>query len=87
MDQVADVPGVRLYTPRDPRLHGALGAFGIEGVPAADVVRRLMDEHRIFTVVRKFGDGEVVRVTPHLYSGPEDLDALAAAIRQCVPPR
>ena len=87
MDQVADVPGVRLYTPRDPRLHGALGAFGIDGVPAAEVVRRLMDEHRIFTVVRKFGDGEIVRVTPHLYSGPEDLDALAAAIRQCVPPR
>jgi len=56
-------------------------------VPAAEVVRRLMDDHRIFTVVRKFGDGEVVRVTPHLYSGPEDLDALAAAIRQCVPPR
>jgi len=87
MDQVADVPGVRLYTPRAPHLHGALGAFGIEGVPAADVVRRLMDEHRIFTVVRKFGDAEVVRVTPHLYTGPEDLDALAAAIRQCVPPR
>jgi selenocysteine lyase/cysteine desulfurase len=87
MDQVADVPCVRLYTPRDPRLHCALGAFAIDGVPAAEVVRRLMDEHRIFTVVRKFGDGEVVRVTPHLYSGPEDLDALAAAIRQCVPPR
>jgi len=87
MEQVADVPGVRLYTPRNPRLHCALGAFGIDGVPAADVVRRLMDEHRIFTVVRKFGDGEVVRVTPHLYTGPEELDALAAAIRQCVPPR
>jgi len=87
MDQVADVPGVRLYTARNPRLHCALGAFGIDGVPAADVVRRLMDEHRIFTVVRKFGDGEVVRVTPHLYTGPEELDALAAAIRQCVPPR
>jgi len=87
MDQVADVPGVHLVTPRDPRLHGALGAFAIDGVPAAEVVRRLMDEHRIFTVVRKFGDGEVVRVTPHLYTAPEDLDALAAAIRQCVPPR
>jgi len=87
MEQVADVPGVRLYTPRNPRLHCALGAFGIDGVPAADVVRRLMDEHRIFTVVRKFGDGECVRVTPHLYTGPEELDALAAAIRQCVPPR
>jgi len=26
-------------------------------------------------------------VTPHLYNGPEDLDALAAAIRQWAPPR
>jgi len=87
MDQVADVPGVRLYTPRDPRLHCALGAFGIDGVPAAEVVRRLMDEHRIFTVVRTIGDTAVVRVTPHLYNGPEQLDALVLAIRRCVPPR
>jgi selenocysteine lyase/cysteine desulfurase len=87
MDQVADVPGVRLYTPRDPRQHCALGAFGIDGVAAPEVVRRLLDEYGIFTVVRKFGDTEIVRVTPHLYSGPEDLDALADAIRQCAPPR
>jgi selenocysteine lyase/cysteine desulfurase len=87
MDQVADVPGVRLYTPRDPRLHCALGAFAIDGIPAAEVVRRLMDDHRIFTVVRKFGDTEIVRVTPHLYTKLDDLDALACAIRQCAPPR
>lgn len=87
MDRVRDVPGVRVVTPRDPRLHCALGAFAIDGLPAAEVVRRLMDEHRIFTVVRKFGDAEIVRVTPHLYSGPEDVDALADAIRQWAPPR
>jgi selenocysteine lyase/cysteine desulfurase len=87
MDQVRDLPGVRVVTPRDPRLHCALGAFGIDGVPAAEVVRRLMIDHRIFTVIRKIGDGECVRVTPHLYNGPEDLNALAAAIRQWAPPR
>jgi selenocysteine lyase/cysteine desulfurase len=87
MDQVRDLPGVRVFTPRDPRLHCALGAFGIDGVPAAEIVRRLMVDHRIFTVVRKFGGTEIVRVTPHLYNGPEDLDALAAAIRQWAPPR
>ena len=82
MDGVADVPGVRLFTPRAARLHCALGAFGIDGVPAADVVRRLMDEQRIFTVVRRISDGEGVRVTPHLYTRPEDVDLLAAAIRR-----
>jgi selenocysteine lyase/cysteine desulfurase len=87
MDQVRDLPGVRVFTPRDPNLHGALGAFGIDGIPAAEIVRRLMEEHRIFTVIRTFGGTEIVRVTPHLYNGPEDLDVLAAAIRQWAPPR
>jgi selenocysteine lyase/cysteine desulfurase len=87
MDPVRDVPGVRLYTPRDRRLHCALGTFGIDGMAAADVARRLMADHRIFTVVRRLGDVDVVRVTPHLYTRPQDLDALAAAIRQWAPPR
>jgi selenocysteine lyase/cysteine desulfurase len=87
MDRVREVPGVRVYTPRDPRLHCALGAFAIDGIPAAEVARRLMDEHRIFTVVRTFGGTEIVRVTPHLYTKPDDLDALVRAVRQCEPPR
>jgi selenocysteine lyase/cysteine desulfurase len=81
MDAVRDVPGVRVYTPRDPARHCALGAFGIVGMAAGEVARRLMDDHRIFTVVRRWGDLDVVRVTPHLYTRAEDVDALAAAIR------
>jgi selenocysteine lyase/cysteine desulfurase len=78
------IPGVRVYTPRDPQRYGALGAFGIAGMPATDVVRRLMDEHRIFTVARGLGgddDAACVRVTPHLYTASADLDALLAALR------
>jgi selenocysteine lyase/cysteine desulfurase len=81
MDRVRDAPGVRLFTPGDPRRHGALGAFGIEGMPARAVAERLMSEHRIFTVVRGVNDEECVRVTPALYTSVEDLDALVAAIR------
>jgi selenocysteine lyase/cysteine desulfurase len=81
MDRVRDAPGVRLFTPGDPRRHGALGAFGIEGMPARAVTDRLMSEHRIFTVVRGVNDEECVRVTPALYTSVEDLDALVAAIR------
>jgi len=80
MDAVRHVPGVRLYTPADPARHCALGAFGIDGIAAADVARRLMDEHRIFTVVRQLGDVSLVRVTPHVYTRAHDVDALAAAI-------
>ncbi|HEX8601586.1 MAG TPA: aminotransferase class V-fold PLP-dependent enzyme [Pseudoduganella sp.] len=80
MDRVRNVPNVRLFTPRDPRRHGALASFGIEGMPAHAVAARLMDDYRIFTVVRGIGDEECVRVTPHLYTSLEELDALVAAI-------
>lgn len=80
MDAVRQVPGVRLYTPADPARHCALGAFGIDGLAAAEVVRRLMEEHRIFTVVRQLGQQSIVRVTPHVYTRAQDVDALAAAI-------
>jgi selenocysteine lyase/cysteine desulfurase len=81
MDQVRGVPGVRLFTPSDSLRHGALAAFGIEGMPARVVAERLMKEHRIFTVVRGVNDEECVRVTPALYTCIGDLDALVAAIR------
>lgn len=80
-DRVRGVPGVRLFTPTDPRRHGALAAFGIDGMAAADVSERLMREHRLFTVVRAIGDDACVRVTPHLYTTTADLDVLVGAIR------
>ncbi|KQQ30951.1 hypothetical protein ASF61_17080 [Duganella sp. Leaf126] len=80
MDAVRDVPGVRLYTPSDPQRHCALAAFGIDGLSAAQVARRLLEDHRIFTVVRQLGSEQIVRVTPHVYTRAHDVDALAAAI-------
>lgn len=82
MDAVRDVPRVRVVTPHDPRRHCALGAFTVDGVAASEVARRLMEEDRIFTVVRQAGGIDVVRVTPHVYTRPADVDALAAAIRR-----
>lgn len=81
LERVRGMPGVRVFTPSDPQRYGALGAFGIEGMPAGEVAARLMSEHRIFTVVRGIGDDSCVRVTPHLYTTLDDLDTLVGAIR------
>lgn len=81
MDAVRELPGVHMFTPRDPRRYCALGAFGIDGMTGAEVVRRLMEEYRIFTVVRQTGEHEVVRVTPHLYTSAAEVDLLVSAIR------
>ena len=80
MERVRHLPKVRLFTPRDARRHGALASFGIDGMPAHVVAERLMDGYCIFTVVRGIGSEQCVRVTPHLYTSLEELDALVAAI-------
>ena len=43
-----------------------------------------MADYKVFTVVRGIEiDGvDGVRVTPHLYTRPQDLDTLVAGIRQ-----
>jgi selenocysteine lyase/cysteine desulfurase len=81
LERVRGIPGVRIFTPSDPQRYGALGAFGIDGVPAAEVAGRLMSRYRIFTVARGIGQTQCVRVTPHLYTTLDDLDALVEAIR------
>jgi selenocysteine lyase/cysteine desulfurase len=83
IERVRAIPGVRIVTPSDPRRYGALGAFGIEGMLAGEVVERLMSEYRIFTVARGIAteQAQCVRVTPHLYTSLQDLDALVDAVR------
>jgi selenocysteine lyase/cysteine desulfurase len=80
VDQVRRLPRVRMFTPADPMRSCAIAAFGIDGIPAAQVAKRLMSEHRIFTVARAIGDLDAVRVTPHLFTATADLDKLVAAI-------
>jgi selenocysteine lyase/cysteine desulfurase len=80
LSQVRMLPGVRILTPRDPARSCAIAAFAIDGIAAAQVVERLMAQHRLFTVVREIAGGQGVRVTPHLYTSTAQLDLLVSAI-------
>lgn len=80
LSRVCHLPNVRSLTPSAAERSCAIAAFAIDGIPAAEVVRRLMDDHGIFTVVRQIDGGEGVRVTPHLYTSVKELDLLVAAI-------
>lgn len=80
LERVRPMAGVRVFTPSDSNRYCALAAFGIDGLSATEVAERLMSEHRIFTVVRGIGHEQCVRVTPHLYTSLNDLEALIAAI-------
>lgn len=80
------VKGIEILTPADPRLHGGITAFRLKGkVSAADniaIAKRLLDDFRIFTVHRTgVAAGSCVRVTPALFTTPQQIDALVTALR------
>jgi selenocysteine lyase/cysteine desulfurase len=72
---------LHMLTPSDPARSCAIATFRIDGVPAREVAARLLERDRIFTVTRTVGGIEGVRVTPHLYVSPRDLDRLVEALR------
>ncbi len=87
--QVRDIPELEILTPEDPAMYGTMTAFRITGrVSEADnvaIAKDLLDRHRIFTV-RRGGParGDCVRVTPALFTSRDDVDLLAAALRDLV---
>lgn len=80
--RVPDLPGVTLNTPSDPARTCAIANVAVAGMTPGQLAKRLMDEHRIFTVAINRPEARIagVRVTPHLFTSTAELDALVAAI-------
>ncbi|TDD57207.1 aminotransferase class V-fold PLP-dependent enzyme [Nonomuraea terrae] len=93
--QAQDLGSVQILTPDEPDAYGAITAFRLNGrTSKADneaIAEHLMTRHRIFTVARGgMSGGDAVRVTPALYTTADDVDRLAAALRDIIgrfPPR
>ncbi|WP_181373139.1 aminotransferase class V-fold PLP-dependent enzyme [Massilia glaciei] len=80
LTRVRGLRNVRSLTPADPNRSCAIATFSINGMPSSEVVRRLLCEHAIFTVVRNVDGHEGVRVTPNLSTSIAELDLLVGAI-------
>lgn len=79
-------PGIDILTPADPRLGAGITAFRLKGHDdvAANVAdaQALLDQHRIFTVMRDgLAHGACVRVTPALFNSEDDIARLTGALR------
>jgi cysteine desulfurase / selenocysteine lyase len=82
------IDGVTVHGPHDPDRRGAAVSFSIEGVHPHDV-GTIMDRegvavraghHCAKPLVRQLGTVATTRASFYLYNGPEDVDALVAAV-------
>jgi selenocysteine lyase/cysteine desulfurase len=81
-NKVRTIPNVVMNTPADPARSCAIASVGVKGVPPADLAKILLDKYRIWTVATDNAAAKVhgVRITPHLFILPRELDVLVKAI-------
>ena len=80
--KVRTIPNVFLNTPADPSRSCAIANVGVKGVAPGDLAKTLLDRYRIWTnaVDNAAAGVHGVRVTPHVFITPRELDALVKAI-------
>lgn len=82
VSRVADLPGLRLLSPREAKHGTALAAFAIDGMSARELQQALLNRYKLFTVERNIGYTDVVRATVALTTTTEELDQLVAALTE-----
>jgi selenocysteine lyase/cysteine desulfurase len=82
--KVFDMQRVSFNTPLEAMRSCAIANFKIEGLTPNALADKLYKDFKIFTVAIDHPIVKGVRVTPHLYTSIQDLDALAGAIEKIV---
>jgi selenocysteine lyase/cysteine desulfurase len=82
--KVRDIPNVIVNTPADPARTCAIANVGIRNIPPADLATRLLTQYKIYTVAIDSPAANVrgVRVTPNVFTSPEELDGLVRALHE-----
>ncbi len=80
--KVKDIPRVKLHTSLDPRYSCSICGVSIDGMTPSQLDQELFNKYKIHTVGIVWENISCVRVTPHVYTKPADLDKLVSAIEE-----
>ncbi len=83
-NELAKIPRVKILTPNEPDFSCGLGIFSVEGVKPEVVSNWLFEKKKIFTVAINWENIHGVRVTPHIYTRPADLDYFCSSINEFI---
>lgn len=80
--RVRNHPRVIINTPADPKRACGIANVGIEGIKPGDLAKRLLEEHKIFTVAIDGANVFGCRITPNVFTSLEELDQFVAALKK-----
>lgn len=75
-------PKIIINTPEDPDRSCGIANVGIDGIKPGDLAKRLLGEHKIFTVAIDGANVHGCRITPNVYTTLEELDQFVVALKK-----
>ena len=80
--QIRDYPNIIVNTPKESYRACGIANVGIKNMKPADMAKRLLDEHKIFTVAIDSETVKGCRITPNVFTRVEELDVFVNALKQ-----
>ena len=81
-EKVRHLPRIIVNTPADANRSCAIANVGIEGIDPGDLAKRLLKEHKVFTVAIDYANVRGCRICPNLYTTTKELDHFINALKQ-----
>lgn len=81
-DKVRKTPHIVLNTPSDKARSCGIANVGVDTMKPADLAKTLLEKYKIWTVAIDYAGVHGVRVTPHIYTSLEELDAFVKALKE-----
>jgi selenocysteine lyase/cysteine desulfurase len=78
--RVKDNPKIILNTPLQSERSCGIANVGIEGMSPATLAKRLLEEHKIYTVPIDYANVHGCRITPNVYTTTKELDQFVKAL-------
>jgi selenocysteine lyase/cysteine desulfurase len=82
MEKVRNIPKVKIHTSLKPEFSCVVGLFSIDGMKPAEINSFLFSNYKIHAVSIDWENIHGIRITPHVYTQPRDLDKLIEAISE-----
>ena len=77
-----EIPAVELKTNMESDLSGGVVKFKLRNRPTKQVYDQLWERYRVASAITPSGDAEGVRLSPHIYNTPAQVDGAVAAVKE-----
>ncbi len=81
-EKLRNLPNIILNTPAAAERSCGIANIGVKGMKPAELADVLMKKYKIYTVAIDYANVHGCRITPNIYTAPEELDQFVKALKE-----